>query len=280
MASLAPVDDAEEENVGTPLVEIASLCKVYATGILGTLCSVPRTFFTCFLTFFSVTNFTTPSDDANFDPPKFKNWVGRPKVFSLYGLSSWTFIFTAFVLLYIWRQCDAAGAGSSFSIPYQCSSGPVEGLMYIFVAFTSFFGDVRCLGHRSYWHAVDRWLAQGLIAGNVFLIFSLMQISAECVILAIGAYVVPLFCYTRSYKARDWRLYEVWHTLWHAMSQTNKALLSGILYVASNGDEDLTAVSVQMTAIVLCVQVLVCGSVWANVDLFLEEEKGPFGYSI
>lgn len=208
-------------------------------------------------------NFTVPSDDANFDPPKFAGWAGRPQVWSLYGISSLFFLATGMVILSLantWVPM-VGGLGGDF-----CSSY-IEGAAYLVVAATSLHGDVICMGRRSWWHVGDRILAQALIGGNVVQVVALTCVDAVLGATAFVAVSLPLMCYGSSYLARSFRPYTACHTLWHFTGALNRSVVAGVAWAfgehAGLLAEDQARVC-RALWVFLAGEALLCAAVWTH----------------
>lgn len=219
-------------------------------------------------------NFTVPSDDANFDPPKFAGWAGRPRVCSLYGISSLFFIMTGLVILSLARAWlpMAGGLGGDFSSSY------VEGTAYLLVAATSLHGDVLCMGRKSWWHVGDRILAQALIVGNVVQVVALTYIDPALGTTALVAVSLPLMCYGSSYLARSFRPYTVCHTLWHFTGALNRTVVAGVAWVFAEStgfSEEGQDQVYRALWVFLSVEAVLCATVWSYSYWLSQLPKSP-----
>lgn len=218
------------------------------------------------------THCTVPSDDANYDPPKFAGWRGRPKVFSLYGVSCLFFLPVGFVELWLVQRCEEAG----HDLWQAPSVLRLDALLMMAVAITALHGDVIKLGSTSYWHVADRLV--------VLLIFALAAAQAVVLLclgpvpfaLAVSLYVQPLRCYGKSYAAREWDTYEVWHVMWHAVAATNKVLGCVLAFAACDASLELPwELLLGVTAVVVGLEALAFQAV--DQVLSARGEKGtPF----
>lgn len=206
-------------------------------------------------------NFTVPSDDANFSPPKFAGWAGQPQVFSLYGISSLLFIATGAVILALarcWVPMEG-GLNGDFSSSY------LEGVGYILVGATSLHGDVICMGRRSYWHIADRVLAQLLIVGNVIQAVALFTVGARLGIAVLIAVSLPLACYASSYHHRVFEPYKVCHTLWHFTGATNRAVVAVVAWIFAESSPLVESQPLVFRALCafLALEAFACAAVWS-----------------
>lgn len=175
-------------------------------------------------------NFTVPSDDANFDPPKFAGWAGMPQTFTLYGISSLFFVVTGAFLLGLAAWSPEEGGTFGTLCPTR-----FEGTLYIMVGITSLHGDVLRMGQKSYWHIADRILAQMLIVANVRQALALFTVSLSLGLTAVVAVTLPLASYANSYWARVYVPYKACHTLWHFTAATNRAVIAVVAFAFTEG---------------------------------------------
>lgn len=209
-------------------------------------------------------NFTVPLDDANFDPPKFAGWAGKPKVCTLYGMSSLFFFLTGIVVLYLASIAPQPIPSDSYG--YSLAYPTIfEGVIYIIVSITSLHGDVLCMGTRSYWHVADRMVAQMLIVTNVRYAVSLVFVDRHVGLTAVVALTLALVSYVSSYHARVFDVYKACHTLWHFTGAMNRAVcgLLGFAYIHGTGYEPRQRHQLYCATLVfLGLEAILCTMIW------------------
>lgn len=221
----------------------------------------------------AVRNWTSPSDDANFDPPKFAPWAGRAKVLSIYGISTSFFFPLGVLMLMISQQCEKFGYHEVY--PYTCGAPKAEAYGYMVVSVTSLHCDVLRIGRVSFWHTADRILAQLLGVCHFFLIYALCTASPIAGFASlIGGFTAAL-SYKNSYAARDWWAYEWCHTIWHVVGTGSKALAAVVLLICAPesgySDAQKTASTVALL-VYMVIQLCVCSVVWSLVRVGTSKE--------
>jgi hypothetical protein len=208
-------------------------------------------------------NFTVPSDDANFDPPKFKGWAGRPEVMTVYGMSSVLFFPTGLLLLYL----AAAGVATEAMMGWAWTWW-IEGPLLICVSATSLHGDVILMGKRSYWHVADRCTAQCLFAVKFLQIYFFVMTASPpmylCAVIAL-CYFFTAGAYSQSFIARDWDPYIANHIVWHVVCCVNILVVTMVMVVfggPSTEDARMTAGAIYVVGFAL--QIIWCVSVWTR----------------
>jgi hypothetical protein len=203
-----------------------------------------------------------PSDDANFDPPKFANWGHRNELCSVYGASCFLFIPTGLWLILLTYACTD---GCYSGLPRYTFGTPLEGILYVIVGVTSLHGDVLYMGKKSYWHVADRMLAQALICLNALHIIVLTAANVELGVAGFACCVLPIASYHHSYLARDFDHYKACHTMWHVTASVNKGIIGylGTLIPGIKADSlDNWPVYLPIAG-VLAAEMAVCAHVWS-----------------